>query len=54
MRTPPRLALVIGSTRPTRFADKPAEWLVQQAAQRDDFTLESSTCGTSICRSSAR
>jgi len=38
--TPPRLALVIGSTRPQRFADKPAEWLLQQAAQRDDLTLE--------------
>jgi len=38
--TPPRLALIIGSTRPQRFADKPAEWLLQQAAQRDDLTLE--------------
>ena len=40
MSTPPRLALIIGSTRPQRFADKPAEWLLQQAAQRDDLTLE--------------
>jgi NAD(P)H-dependent FMN reductase len=38
--TPPRLALIIGSTRPQRFADKPADWLLEQAAQRDDFTLE--------------
>jgi NAD(P)H-dependent FMN reductase len=40
MSTPPRLAMIIGSTRPTRFADKPADWLMDQAAQRDDFTLE--------------
>lgn len=38
--TPPRLALIIGSTRPQRFADKPAEWLLEQAARRDDFTLD--------------
>lgn len=40
MNTPPRLALVIGSTRPQRFADKPAAWLLEQAAARDDLTLE--------------
>lgn len=40
MTTPPRLALVIGSTRPQRFADKPTDWLLEQAAQRADFTLE--------------
>jgi NAD(P)H-dependent FMN reductase len=34
------LALVIGSTRPQRFADKPTEWLLQLAAEREDFTLE--------------
>jgi NAD(P)H-dependent FMN reductase len=33
--------MIIGSTRPNRFADKPAEWLLDHAAQRDDFTLES-------------
>jgi NAD(P)H-dependent FMN reductase len=38
--TPPRLALIIGSTRPQRFADKPSDWLLEQAAQRDDFTLD--------------
>jgi NAD(P)H-dependent FMN reductase len=37
---PPRLALIIGSTRPQRFADKPADWLIDQAAKRDDFTLD--------------
>lgn len=40
MSTPPRLAMIIGSTRPTRFADKPATWLLEQAAMRDDFTLD--------------
>jgi NAD(P)H-dependent FMN reductase len=39
--TPPRLAMIIGSTRPNRFADKPAEWLLDHATHRDDFTLES-------------
>jgi NAD(P)H-dependent FMN reductase len=38
--TPPRLALIIGSTRPQRFADKPADWLLEQAAEREDFTLD--------------
>jgi len=36
----PRLALIIGSTRPTRFADKPAAWLREVAAERDDLTLD--------------
>ena len=40
MSTPPSLALIIGSTRPQRFADKPADWLLAQAAERTDFTLD--------------
>lgn len=40
MTTVPNLALIIGSTRPQRFADKPADWLLEQAAQRDDLTLD--------------
>ena len=40
MTTSPRLALIIGSTRPHRFADKPADWLLEQASARDDLTLE--------------
>jgi NAD(P)H-dependent FMN reductase len=40
VNTPPRLALVIGSTRPQRFADRPAAWLLEQASARDDLTLE--------------
>jgi NAD(P)H-dependent FMN reductase len=35
-----KLALIIGSTRPNRFADIPARWIADAAAQRDDFTLD--------------
>lgn len=40
MTTPPRLAMIIGSTRPQRFADKPADWLLSLAVDRNDFTLD--------------
>ncbi|MDT4920925.1 MAG: hypothetical protein QOI15_1827, partial [Pseudonocardiales bacterium] len=40
MSTSPRFALIIGSTRPQRFADKPADWLMERAARRDDLTLD--------------
>ena len=36
----PRIALIVGSTRPTRFADKPAQWLLKQAQARTDMTVE--------------
>jgi NAD(P)H-dependent FMN reductase len=36
----PRIALIIGSTRPNRFADVPAKWLFDAAAQRHDMTIE--------------
>lgn len=36
----PRIALIVGSTRPTRFADKPAQWMLKQAQARDDMTVE--------------
>ena len=35
-----RIALIIGSTRPTRFADKPAQWMLKQAQARDDMEVE--------------
>ena len=35
-----KLALIIGSTRPQRFADTPAKWIVDGAAGRTDFALE--------------
>jgi NAD(P)H-dependent FMN reductase len=36
----PRIAVVIGSTRPTRFADKPAQWILKQAQARGDMEVE--------------
>jgi NAD(P)H-dependent FMN reductase len=35
-----KLGLIIGSTRPNRFADVPARWVADGAAERSDFTLE--------------
>jgi NAD(P)H-dependent FMN reductase len=40
MSAKPRIAVVIGSTRPTRFADVPAQWILKQAQARDDMELE--------------
>jgi NAD(P)H-dependent FMN reductase len=37
---PVRIALIIGTTRPNRFADVPAQWLMRAAAERSDLTLE--------------
>jgi NAD(P)H-dependent FMN reductase len=36
----PLIQLIIGSTRPGRFADKPVAWLVDRLSRRDDFDLE--------------
>jgi len=33
------LALIIGSTRPNRFADTPANWIIEGARARTDFAL---------------
>ena len=35
-----KLAVVIGSIRPNRFADHPAQWIADIARQRDDFDVE--------------
>lgn len=35
-----KFALIVGSTRPNRFADHPARWLMKGAAERTDFTLD--------------
>jgi NAD(P)H-dependent FMN reductase len=35
-----KIALIVGSTRPNRFADVPARWVVEGAAERSDFMLE--------------
>ena len=40
MSTKPRIAVIIGSTRPTRFADKPAQWILKQAQARGDMDVE--------------
>ena len=40
MTQKPRIALIVGSTRPTRFADKPAQWMLKQAQARTDMTVE--------------
>lgn len=36
----PKIAVIISSTRKTRFADKPAAWLMEQVAKRDDMEFE--------------
>ncbi|OCW56495.1 NADPH-dependent FMN reductase [Hoeflea olei] len=40
MSNKPRIAVIIGSTRPTRFADKPAQWMLAQAQARGDIEVE--------------
>jgi NAD(P)H-dependent FMN reductase len=36
----PKIGVIIGSTRPTRFADTPAKWILKQARERDDVDVE--------------
>ena len=38
--TKPKIALIVGSTRATRFADIPAQWMLTQAQAREDMTVE--------------
>jgi NAD(P)H-dependent FMN reductase len=40
MANTPKIALIIGSTRKTRFADKPAQWMLKQMQAREDLTVE--------------
>jgi len=40
MTSKPRIAVIIGSIRPTRFADIPAQWILKQAQARDDIDVE--------------
>ncbi|HEX7988392.1 MAG TPA: NAD(P)H-dependent oxidoreductase [Duganella sp.] len=35
-----RIAVIIGSTRPNRFAEFPTQWLLEGASKRSDFELE--------------
>ena len=36
----PKLAIIIGSVRPNRFADHPAQWILEIARRRGDFEVE--------------
>jgi NAD(P)H-dependent FMN reductase len=36
----PKLAIVVGSIRPNRFADHAARWIEEIARRRDDFDIE--------------
>jgi NAD(P)H-dependent FMN reductase len=38
--TKPRIAVIVGSTRPTRFADVPSQWMLKQAQARSDMEVE--------------
>ncbi len=40
MTDKPRIAVIIGSTRATRFADKPAQWMLAQAQARPGWEVE--------------
>jgi NAD(P)H-dependent FMN reductase len=40
MSAKPKIAIIVGTTRPTRFADTPAEWILKQAQARDDIDVE--------------
>ncbi len=40
MSAKPKIAMIIGSTRPTRFADIPAQWMLKQAKARTDMEVE--------------
>ena len=40
MSSTPKIAIIIGSTRATRFADKPAQWMLKQAQARTDIEAE--------------
>lgn len=40
MTRKPRIAVIIGSTRDSRFADKPAAWINELAGRRNDWEVE--------------
>jgi NAD(P)H-dependent FMN reductase len=40
MSRKPKIALIVSSTRPTRFADIPAQWMLARARARDDMEVE--------------
>jgi len=40
MSRKPRIAVIIGSTRKSRFVEKPAQWIYEQAAARNGWDVE--------------
>src|SRR3954454_7900049 len=36
----PKIGIIVGSTRPNRFADKPTEWIEKIARARGDIDVE--------------
>ena len=40
MTNKPKIGIILSTTRPTRFADKPAAWLLRLAQTRDDAEFE--------------
>jgi NAD(P)H-dependent FMN reductase len=36
----PKIAIILGTTRATRFADKPSKWLLEIASRRSDLSFE--------------
>jgi len=52
--TPNPHRYVIGSTRPGRYADKAAGWMLKQTQARNDIERSSSTFATIRCPSSMR
>lgn len=40
MELKPQVAIIVGSTRPSRFADEPTRWMLAQARTRDDMDFE--------------
>src|SRR6187549_952255 len=36
----PKIAVILGSIRPTRFGDKPAKWILDLAKATGDFDVE--------------
>jgi NAD(P)H-dependent FMN reductase len=40
MSSKPKIAVIVGSTRPTRFADTPAQWILKQARAHGEMDVE--------------
>jgi NAD(P)H-dependent FMN reductase len=38
--TKPRIGIIVGSTRPGRFADHPTKWISEIAGKREEFDVE--------------